>query len=135
LFHGVEIPFLSNQHRSGPFKEWLHHLGDKHLNISLKALRRLFDYLSAEKKWLNHGVIQLARDEKYSQRLRFLKACPVSRPYVLWTPWLSFRISVVLKPPMSIKPIMVQRHLGIPVGNISVWDIFPAQAMIGYHPN
>ncbi len=76
LFHGIEIPFPSHQQWSSPFTRWLHDLDDQYLNRSLKALVDLFDYLSAEKKRLTHDVIQLARDQKYSHRVRLLKSIP-----------------------------------------------------------
>ena len=78
LFHSIEVPFSSRQQWTGPFIRWLHDvdLGDEYLNRSLKALVELFDYLSTEKKRLTHDVIQLAREEKYAQRLRLLKTIP-----------------------------------------------------------
>ena len=78
LFHSIEIPFSSKQHWTSPFVKWLHKLdlGDQYLNRSLKALVELFDYLSAEKKTLTHEVIQLAKEEKYAQRIRLLITIP-----------------------------------------------------------
>lgn len=78
LFHSIEIPFSSKQHWTSPFVKWLHQvdLGDQCLNRSLKALVELFDYLSTEKKTLTHEVIQLAKEEKYAQRIRLLITIP-----------------------------------------------------------
>ena len=78
LFHSIEPPFPSNQQWTGPFIKWLHDLdlGNQYLNRSLKALVELFDYLSAEKKALTHEVIQLAKEEKYAQRIRLLITIP-----------------------------------------------------------
>ena len=36
----------------------------------------LFDYLSAEKKRLTHEVIELAKEEKYAQRVKLLESIP-----------------------------------------------------------
>jgi transposase len=78
LFHNIEVPFSSRQQWTAPFVIWLHEvdLGDAYLNRSLKALVDLFDYLSAEKKRLTHEVIELGREEKYTQRVKLLKTIP-----------------------------------------------------------
>ena len=78
LFHSIEIPFSSEKQWSRPFIIWLHdiELGNEYLNRSLKALVKLFDYLSVEKKTLTQEVIQLARDEKYASRVKLLKTIP-----------------------------------------------------------
>jgi transposase len=78
LFHGIEIPFSSKQHWTGPFIRWLNELdlGNEHLNRSLEALVNLFHYLSDEKKRLTREVIELGRDQKYSQRVKLLKSIP-----------------------------------------------------------
>jgi len=36
----------------------------------------LFDYLSAEKKRLNQEVVELAKEEKYAERVTLLKSIP-----------------------------------------------------------
>jgi len=73
LFHSVEIPFPSN-----PFIEWLHglDLGDEYLNKSINSLVALFDYLSAEKKRFNQEVVELAKEEKYAERVTLLESIP-----------------------------------------------------------
>jgi transposase len=78
LFHSIEIPFSSEQHWSRSFILWLHEidLGDKYLNLSLKALVGLLDYLNAEKKKLTCEVVQLAKDIKYASRVKLLKSIP-----------------------------------------------------------
>lgn len=78
LFHGIKIPFSSKQHWSRSFIIWLHEidLGDQYLNLSLKALVELFDYLSAGKKKLTHQVVKLAKNEKYASRVKLLKSTP-----------------------------------------------------------
>lgn len=78
LFHSIEIPFSSKQHWSRLFISWLHELdlGDKYLNLSLKTLIELFDYLTAEKKRLTHEVIKLAKNKKYASRVKLLKSIP-----------------------------------------------------------
>lgn len=78
LFNSIEVPFSSRQQWTGPFVKWLHELelGNEYLNRSLKALVDLFDYLSGEKKRLTHEVIELSRDEKYTQRVKLLKTIP-----------------------------------------------------------
>jgi len=61
-----------------PFIKWLHELNldDQCLNQSLKTLVHLFDYLSVEKKRLTHEVIELAKEEKYTQRVKLLNTIP-----------------------------------------------------------
>ena len=78
LFNSIEIPFPGRQQWTGSFIKWLHELDlkDEYLNTSLKALVRLFDYLSSEKRRLTHEVIQLAREEKYASRVKLLKSIP-----------------------------------------------------------
>ena len=78
LFHSVEIPFSSKQQWSGPFVRWLHDLdlGNPYLNRSLEALLNLFNYLSDEKKRLTHEVMELGKDDKYTQRVKLLKSVP-----------------------------------------------------------
>ena len=78
FFHRMDIPFSSRQQWTGPFIKWLHELDldDKCLNQSLKTLVHLFDYLSAEKKRLTHEVIELAKEEKYAQRVKLLNSIP-----------------------------------------------------------
>lgn len=78
LFHGIDVPFSSRQQWTGRFITWLHELdcGDEYLNISLKALVQLFDYLSSEKKKLTHEVLELARKDSYASRVNLLKTVP-----------------------------------------------------------
>ena len=78
LFHGIEIPFSNRKQWSSAFIKWLHDLdfGNEYLNRSLKALVDLYDYLSEEKKRLTHEVIELAREDKYASRVKFLKSIP-----------------------------------------------------------
>ena len=78
FFHSMDIPFSSRQQWTGPFIKWLHELDldDKCLNQSLKTLVHLFDYLSVEKKRLTHEVIELAKEEKYAQRVKLLNSIP-----------------------------------------------------------
>jgi len=78
LFNSIEIPFKSTQHWTGVFMNWLMKLdlGHKALNRSLKAQVDLFNYLNAEKKLLTKDVLQLAKDEKYAQRVDLLKTIP-----------------------------------------------------------
>jgi transposase len=78
LFNSIDIPFSSRQQWTGPFIKWLNKLDlhDKCLNLSLKTLLLLFDYLSVEKKRLTHEVIKLAKEEKYTQRVRLLNSIP-----------------------------------------------------------
>lgn len=78
LFHSIEIPFSSKQHWSRSFIIWLHEidLGDRYLNLSLKALVELFDYLGAEKRNLTQEVVKLAKDKKYASRVTLLKSIP-----------------------------------------------------------
>ena len=78
LFNSIEIPFKSAQHWRGAFMNWLLKLdlGYEALNRSLKALIDLFNYLSAEKKRLTKDVLQLAKDEKYAQRVALLTTTP-----------------------------------------------------------
>jgi transposase len=78
FFHSMDISFSSRQQWTGPFIKWLHELDfdDQCLNQSLKTLVHLFDYLSAEKKRLTHEVIQLAKEEKYAQRVKLLYTIP-----------------------------------------------------------
>jgi transposase len=51
-------------------------LGHDALNRSLKALVDLFNSLNAEKKALTKDVLQLAKEEKYAQRVDLLKTIP-----------------------------------------------------------
>jgi len=78
LFNSIEIPFKSSQHWTGVFMNWLLKLdlGYEALNRSLKALTDLFNYLNAEKKRLTKDVLQLAKEEKYAQRVDLLKTIP-----------------------------------------------------------
>ena len=78
LFNSIEIPFKSTQHWTGVFMNWLMKLdlGHEALNRSLKAQVDLFNYLNAEKKMLTKDVLQLAKDEKYAQRVELLKTIP-----------------------------------------------------------
>jgi transposase len=78
LFNSIEIPFKSTQHWTGVFMNWLMKLdlGHEALNRSLKAQVDLFNYLNAEKKLLTKDVLQLAKDEKYAQRVDLLKTIP-----------------------------------------------------------
>jgi transposase len=78
LFHSIEIPFSSKQQWTRPFIRWLYELdlGNEHLNRSLEAMINLFHYLSDEKKRLTHEVIELGRDQKYTQRVKLLKSIP-----------------------------------------------------------
>jgi len=78
FFHSMDIPFSSRQQWTVPFIKWLHELDldDQCLNQSLKTLVHLFDYLSVEKKRLTHEVIELAKEEKYTQRVKLLNTIP-----------------------------------------------------------
>jgi len=78
LFNSIEIPFKSTQHWTGVFMNWLMKLdlGHEALNRSLKAQVDLFNYLNAEKKLLTKDVLQLAKDEKYAQRVDLLTTIP-----------------------------------------------------------
>ncbi|MBW1868993.1 MAG: IS110 family transposase, partial [Deltaproteobacteria bacterium] len=74
LFNSIEIPFKSTQHWTGVFMNWLLKLdlGHEALNRSLMAQVDLFNYLNDEKKILTKDVLQLAKDEKYAQRVALL---------------------------------------------------------------
>jgi len=78
LFNSIEFPFKSTQHWTGVFMNWLMKLdlGHEALNRSLKAQVDLFNYLNAEKKLLTKDVLQLAKDEKYAQRVDLLTTIP-----------------------------------------------------------
>lgn len=78
LFHGIEVPFSSRQLWTIRFIKWLHEvdLGNESLNASLKALVHLFDYLSEEKKRLTHGVLELAKKDKYASKVKLLRSIP-----------------------------------------------------------
>ena len=78
LFNSIEIPFKSSRHWTGAFVKWLQELdlGNQYLNRSLKALLDLFEYLSAEKKRLTKDVLKLAKEEKYTRRIKLLKSIP-----------------------------------------------------------
>jgi transposase len=78
LFNSIETPFKSTQHWRGAFMNWLLklNLGHEALNRSLSAQVDLFNYLNSEKKRLTKDVLQLAKDEKYAQRVTLLTTTP-----------------------------------------------------------
>lgn len=78
LFHGVSKPPTLNDRWSQEYLRWLENIPWPYesLNTSMTHLLDLFRYLDGQYKALNREIGQLARTEKYRERVRILTTVP-----------------------------------------------------------
>jgi len=78
LFHGVSKPENLNDRWSQEYLRWLENIPWPYQNLktSMGHLLHLFRYLDGQYKAMNREIGQLARTEKYRERVRILTTVP-----------------------------------------------------------
>ncbi|MEO5358758.1 MAG: IS110 family transposase [Nitrospirae bacterium YQR-1] len=78
LFHGIESPFVKNQHWGKKYIKWLKELELKQtaLKTSINALVALYEYLKGMIKELTKEIVFLSKTEKYKNQVELLKTVP-----------------------------------------------------------
>jgi len=78
LFHGIKIPVSCARTWTQKYVNWLKGLtfASEQLRIAFDYLIELCEYLTAQLMRINKQVVELARSEKYSNKVQLLKSVP-----------------------------------------------------------